>query len=126
MLDWGDIEFLSLGETATYAARECSWVRSDGRDDDGIGLLLIELTKNNGDREEFRYVVKELDPLPGLVGRRFQLFKTPDAEPYTVVTGGMPSCSCMAGQTRARQENVCKHQDAMKAVEEKGLLRSKE
>lgn len=114
MLRWDDWVSKSMPETATYSHRAWEWVPSDraGEDlaEDGHGVLGIELVRRSGGKvEKASYTVTELEAMPGLLGRRFRLQPRhqDDREPYTVTLGGTPSCTCPAGQTRAKERVLC-------------------
>lgn len=125
-LDWQSMDYGSLGETASYTSRGWGFVPSlDRGSDDGLGLLALECDRPNGFREESKYNLFELDALPGLMGRRFKLVRSVPAEPpfYVVTLGGLPSCTCTAGQCRAKEGlRACKHLEALHVILNKGLL----
>lgn len=123
MLDFSALRFESLPATATYSHRAWGWFPSQPHlpEGDGLGRLTIECVKGNR-KESTQYVVEELDPLPGLMGRQFRLTKLDDVTAYIMAIGGLESCSCMAGQTRAKEKSVCKHRDAVRALIARGLL----
>lgn len=116
MIDYGTLETGLLEPTTKYGTRAWGWHHAVPGTGDGLGLLSIEVT-NGSRRETTRYVVEELDPLPGLMGRQFKLTKTHTDTSYTVVIGGLPSCTCQAGQCRL----PCKHLDAVAAIAAKVL-----
>jgi len=121
VIDYSDLKTGLLEPTATYLSRAWGWFRAVPGTGDGMGLLSIELTKPRS-RETTRYAVEEVEPLPGLLGRQFRLTKSHTDTVYIVAIGGLPSCTCIAGQTRAGAESVCKHQDAMRALLAAGHL----
>jgi len=115
VIDWNNFQTGNLGETATYASRVWVWFAG--------GLLQIECDDKHGRRTVVQYQVEDLGMLPGLMGREFKLTKW-GVEPaeYRVAIGALSRCSCMAGQTRGKEPEPCKHLAAMRAIEARGLL----
>lgn len=111
-----------LDPTATYSSRSWGWQPTWGID--GNGLLTIAVKSRH--LETSQYSVEELDSLPGLMGRQFRLTKIDGGKAYVVAIGGLESCTCQAGQCRAKEPSVCKHLDAMRAILARGLLGGEE
>lgn len=113
-----------FGETDTYSMRAWGWVPAVASrpEEHGLGMLTIELTRGKK-LETDQYIVTELEPLPGLVGRRFELAPVGKDYVYPVVLGGLKSCGCMAGQTRGKHEHPCKHLEAVQLLVDKGFLK---
>ncbi|MFO0806059.1 MAG: hypothetical protein U0791_23385 [Gemmataceae bacterium] len=125
MLDYSRLETGELEPTIRKGGKETArawgWHPSIPGTGDGAGHLMIELTRGR-QRETSRYVVEEIDPLPGLMGRQFRLRKCHSDTVYVVAIGGLPSCTCPRGQTGAARVNVCKHLDAIRALVAAGHL----
>lgn len=120
MINFSSLETGLLEPTATYSQRAWGWYDATG--EHGIGLLTLELRYTDGFLAESTYHVHELDPVPGLLGRRFALRRAGADRVYEVTLGAMPGCTCPGGQFRAKHASICKHLDAMKVIEARGLL----
>lgn len=120
MLDVLSMHTADLGSTATYGKRRCCWIAAskqipeyDGRD--GNLTLVMQPARTGWGRkiEVDTYFVQEQKPIIGIPGRVFLLVNgtDPDAdEPYQVVVGPMPQCTCKAGKCKTETD---KHLDAM-------------
>jgi hypothetical protein len=121
MLDYAALQSGLLPPTATYPSRAWGWIPAINACN-ALGRLVLECDYANGEREERRYMVEEMGALPGLMGRRFKLVRD-HGDPYVVTLGAMPSCTCTAGQCRAKfGVEACKHLAALDAIARKGLL----
>lgn len=119
--DWSTLLFGSLGSTETYAARTWAWWPAV-QPGAVLGLLQVECVRGSKTCT-VQYQVEDLGVLPGLMGREFKLTKNgADPVEYLVTLGPLSRCSCMAGQTRGKQAEPCKHLAAMRAIEARGLL----
>lgn len=149
--DYSRLESGGLARTDAGTERAWGWMPAF-LPETGLGRLSIELTPEKGKRETTHYIVTEAGSLPGLIGRRFHLLPDhAEGETYEVVTGANPSCTCPAGNMRKKERvicdkcggggggvdpgtvcgecggdgmvgSVCKHQDAMKALLQEGII----
>lgn len=121
----------TLPNTDTYSDRCWQWVPAVDEPDGSVARLVIEQRKGTV-REHDEYAVTELEPLPGLMGRRFKLVNMSETPPlpgfgerttYETTVGGLPSCTCPAGQYRAAHgAHACKHLLTLFRLLEKGIL----